>query len=55
MIALVGVFTIYFYVVNRQQAMGKKVLEGVVSLLNMIDPLKRPWLISIKPGFRHTY
>ncbi|KAJ6013970.1 Major facilitator superfamily domain general substrate transporter [Penicillium herquei] len=29
MIALVGAFTIYFYVMNRQQAKGLKVIEGV--------------------------
>ena len=33
MIGLVGVFTLYFYVVNRQQARDLKVIEGMVSLL----------------------
>ncbi|KAJ5732022.1 Major facilitator superfamily domain general substrate transporter [Penicillium malachiteum] len=29
MIALVGAFTVYFYIMNRQQAKGLKVIEGV--------------------------
>lgn len=31
MILLVAAFTVYFYIVNRQQARGMKTIEGVVS------------------------
>lgn len=31
LIAIVGAFAVYFYIVNRQQGRGLKVLEGVVS------------------------
>lgn len=32
MILLVAAFTIYFYIMNRQQGRGLKTIEGVVSL-----------------------
>ena len=31
MILLVAAFTVYFYIVNRQQARGLRTIEGVVS------------------------
>jgi hypothetical protein len=31
MILLVAAFSVYFYIVNRQQARGLKTIEGVVS------------------------
>ena len=31
LIAIVGAFAIHFYVANRQQGQGFKILEGVVS------------------------
>lgn len=33
MIGILGMFTIYFYIANRQQASGAKILEGVVCIL----------------------
>lgn len=35
MILLVAAFTVYFYIVNRQQARGLKTIEGVVSSTKM--------------------
>jgi hypothetical protein len=56
LIAIVGAFTIYFYVVNRRQDRGLKVIEGVVCFMITPDVPKLFLLTNYaQPGFRYTY
>lgn len=54
LIAIVGAFSIFFYIVNRRQHRGIKVVEGVVCTKRM-NPNNVLWLTKVKPGFRYTY